>query len=436
MDREKVETEDLDHSHLESTFETAFARAKESGVYGDYATAAGDYATAASVARAFGEEDARLVESLSRLAYCQYRLGLLNQAEEVYLEALSLMERFHKSTHPDRFASILWAIAVLLSDSRRFAEAETYFKRSMEVSESWAGPSDRFVADCLWGLSKCLTGAGKVDEAEDAIRRAIKIYETLPENVDEFLATNYGNLGSILFQKGKLQEACEALSLAVKLRGRLAGEYDPGLISLTNKLALALMQLGRHKEAEKQLRHGLKIVSTVYGEEHHEAVRRMVALGNCLTAQGKWEAAVKLLKRALKLMKSQENDPTLMSASLFELSTCYQKLKDEKSTKECLEELFALYESNPIALAKGAMYADSAIKLAAIYEQHCLFKKAKQHYEDALIAREKVYGQEHKLVADALMRLGACMTKMNMSNEGREMIRRAETMLADLRKRA
>ncbi|MBK9771044.1 MAG: tetratricopeptide repeat protein [Candidatus Obscuribacter sp.] len=83
---------------------------------------------------------------------------------------------------------------MLLSDSKRFNEAEEYFKRP------WLCPrvvrsKDRFVADRLWGLSKCLTELGKINEAEEAIKNAIAIYQP-DENVDDFLATNYINLGS------------------------------------------------------------------------------------------------------------------------------------------------------------------------------------------------------------------------------------------------
>ncbi len=129
------------------------------------------------------------------------------------------MEKFHKSKHPDRFASILWALAVLLCDNKRYDESEEYFLRSMAVSESWSGPNDRFVADCLWGLSKCLTGAGKFDQAESAILQAISIYESLSrsENVDEFLCTNYNNLGTLLLQRGKLEGSIKHLKKAIKL---------------------------------------------------------------------------------------------------------------------------------------------------------------------------------------------------------------------------
>ncbi|MBK9622280.1 MAG: tetratricopeptide repeat protein [Candidatus Obscuribacter sp.] len=428
----------VEPSGIESQYDCVYARAKESGTFGDFERAASEYRAATDVARSFGLEDERLFDSLSRLAYCHYRLGDMQQAEVAYREALELMERFHKSKHPDRFASILWAMAVLLSDSKRFNEAEEYFKRSMAVSESWSGPKDRFVADCLWGLSKCLTGAGKINEAEEAIKNAIAIYQGLDENVDDFLATNYINLGSLQMQRGKINDAIESLTHALTLRERIAGKYDATVMSVQGKLAMAYMQIKNYSEAFRLLKKSLKITENIFGIMSPEAARKQVVMGDCLACQNKNELAVKVLERAKKIIESDpENfDPTLMSACLFELTTGYQRLKDDRNTKLSLEELVHLFDKNSPPLNRGGLYADSLIRLAAIYDKQCLFKKARPLYEEALQIRERIYGNEHKLVAEVLMRLGTCQGKMSLGNLANENIKKAESMLADLKKRA
>lgn len=436
LEKEDVRQHPFELTPDESQFDAVYAKARESGTFGDFATAAHEYEQAAFVARSFGESDARLFETLSRLAYCRYRLGDLSQAEASYLEALQLLERFHAQTHPERLASVLWALAVLLSDLLRYDEAEKYFRRSMDVSESWAGPSDRFVADCLWGLSKCLTSNGKLLEAETAIKRAVAIYETLPENCDEYLSTNYANLGALNLQRSNFEGAVDALVKAVTYRRKLAGEMDAGLISLSSKLALALMQLKRLKEAEKYLRLALKISTSTYGPKNIETARKYIALGNCLNGLGKYDQAEKMLSKAIVVVREQMADPALSAACLYELTTCYQKLNEKAKGKKALEELSDLYVQPNIKLPKHSLYADAQLKLGNIYEEACLFKKARICYQSALTARESVFGQEHKLVAECLMRIAGCMTKMSQHADAQELYRKAETMLADLKKRA
>lgn len=429
----------MDTPGPESDYAQAYSRARESGGFGDYATAADEFAMAAAVARDFGEQDERLMDSLSRLAYCHYRLGALQEAEQAYREALSLMEKFHKSKHPDRFASILWALAVLLCDNKRYDESEEYFLRSMAVSESWSGPNDRFVADCLWGLSKCLTGAGKFDQAESAILQAISIYESLSgsENVDEFLCTNYNNLGTLLLQRGKLEGSIKYIKKAIKLRQRMAGQYDPGLISLTSKISLALMQIKDYEAARRYLKQGLKVTAAIYGEESIDASRKMIALANCLTITNNCEQAQKYLQKARTILQNQEEeaDSTLLTACLFELANCHQKLNQQAKLKDTLEAISDRYEKNR-CLARGSMYADAMIKLAEMHSDQCRYKKARQLLQGALETRQSLYGREHKSVAECLLRLGNVESRMSLAAEAEEHIRTAEKMLADLKKRA
>lgn len=434
LEIEGVQEQDRPLTLLESQFDELFARARENGSYGNFAQAATDYTEALYVAREFGEEDARLFETLSRLAYCRYRLGDLRSAEETYREALSLIERFHKDTHPERLASVLWALAVLYSDSLRFEDAENYFHRSMDVTEAWAGPNDRFIADCLWGLSKCLTSMGKLTEARTAIKKAIAIYESMPDNCDEYLCTNYGNLGNLELQMSKLDEAVPHLARAIELRTRIAGEVDLALVGLANKISLALIQLGKHKEAEKYLKLGLKVTNANFGEKSLESARKMIALGNCLNHQAKYAQAEKTLTKAAAIVRKQSVEPAITAACLYELNTSLQKLDDKGRTRKVLEELSDLYEHSN--LPKQALYADARLKLGTIYEEVCLYKKAKSCFESALEARRSVFGEEHKLIAECLMRLAGCLNRLGEGKEAGQIQRQAENMLNDLKHRA
>ncbi|MBS1990039.1 MAG: tetratricopeptide repeat protein [Cyanobacteria bacterium SZAS LIN-3] len=436
-----LNAEDIDACPLESRFEAVFSRARASGEFENYAEAATDYAEAALMARDFGESDVRLLESVSRLAYCRYRLGELAQAEANYREALSLMERYHTATHPERFASIIWALAVTLSDEKRFDEAEKFFRRSMEISESWNGPKDRFVADCLWGLSKCLTANGKIREAEKAIRRAIAIYETLPD-CRAYLSTNYSNLGEVVLQQGRFADGVPILQKAIQLRREenpaQANDADTAQIGLNSKVALALIQLKRYKEAQASLKAALKITTAVYGAAHLETARRLIAIGNCLNNESKYGPACKQLTQALLVLRNQRDqggvDPSLMAACLFELTTCYSKLGEKARYKATLEELVKLYEGSN--LPRASLYADTLIKLGAVYEEACQYKKARACFEDALRAREVLFGLEHKLVAECLMRISSCLSRMSKHKEAQEFHMRAENMLSILKRRA
>ena len=180
----------------------------------------------------------------------------------------------------------------------------------------------------------------------------------------------------------------------------------------------------------------LKISLAIYGNKDLETARKYIALGNCLNGLAKYAQAEKTLSKAIAVVRTQTTDPSLTAACLYELTTCYQKLSEKAKMKKVLEELAELYLQPHAKLPKHTLYADAQLKLGAIYEEACLFKKARVCYQGALTARESVFGQEHKLVAECLMRLAGCLTKMSQHGEAQELYRKAETMLADLKKRA
>lgn len=425
-----------------------YSKAKESGTFGDYASAADDYAMAASLARVFGEDDERLMDSLSRLAYCHYRLGALEEAESAYREALTLMERYHKGKHPDRFASILWSLAVLLCDDKRFEESVEFFKRSMAVSQNWAGPYDRFVADCFWGLSKAQTGAGQLEAAEESIKQAIEIYEHLAPlegaGVKEFLSVNYSNLGVLLMQGKRFEEATQFLEKALKLRPGL----DQNRVALLNRLSTCYLKTKNYDRASRLIKSNLKGTAQLFGANHAETIRLELALANCFDLNGRPEDSINLFKKTKKKLEGTNlesgTEAALMAACLFEMVLCYQKLDEQNNLKSTLEEIVNVYEGRypdgsgvykGAIPTKGALYADCMVKLGEIENKRCRYKKARACLSDALIVRKLVFGEEHKLVADCLLKLAEIESRLNLP-EAAEKLRAGQKMLRELRNRA
>jgi tetratricopeptide (TPR) repeat protein len=134
-------------------------------------------------------------------------------------------------------------------------------------------------------------------------------------------------------------------------------------------------------------------------------------------------------------LRSHENvDASLRAACLFELTGCYEQAEEKRKHKTALEELVILYETSN--LPRASLYADSLIKLGVVYDNACQYKKAKECFEKALRAREALFGTEHKLVAECLMRISNCLSRMSKHKEASEMQMRAENMLSILKHRA
>ncbi|MBZ0185533.1 MAG: tetratricopeptide repeat protein, partial [Candidatus Obscuribacterales bacterium] len=247
----------------ELQFETSYTDALESRSRGDFATAAKLFRTALALARSFGEADERVYNSLLGLARCHYRLGNREQAEEHYRHALRIMENQIGDDHPNRFASVLWELAILYTDQSRFKEATLFFKQAILMTSNSAGPQDRFVADCLWGMSKCLCALGQLPDAERAIREAIAIYEATGDDVSEFVLTNQNNLVSVLIEQLKFSQAIAEVEKAIAILSR----PDPSqpankTAEIANnlcQLAWCQQRLNDFEKAGRTLKKALKI---------------------------------------------------------------------------------------------------------------------------------------------------------------------------------
>lgn len=437
-----------------------YNEARQNGSYGNFEAAAGNYERAADVAaREFGPEDERLLDSLSRLGYCRYRLGELVKAEQSYKEALTLIERFHNDAYPDRLASILWALAVLMSDAQRYTEAEQYYKRSMAVSETWAGPTDRFVADCLWGLSKCLTNSGRGLEAESAIKRAISIYESLPDDCRDYLATNHANLGALIFKRNDYEGALHHLVRAFALRADLNGAdlaeasddvrkyasasferyYDDATFALVEKIVFVCLKQHKYSLAEKYLHQSLSAAYRLFGYDDMQTLAILLESAACYNSQNKYEKTVAILQKPLSILRQVplERDfspPALRVAVAFEMSLALIALKRKKEAKEHLNWLLKVHRDDRLSLDN--IYAESNMRLGLILEEECQYKKARKHFEDALFSRQKIYGPEHKMVAEAMLNLARCFEYMRLHDEASRLSQKAGQMIRDLRNRA
>ena len=72
-------------------------------------------------------------------------------------------------------ATSLNNLALLSQALGKYSEAESLFKRSLEIAEKALGPDHPHVATVLENLAKCCREMGKKDEAEVLEARAKKI---------------------------------------------------------------------------------------------------------------------------------------------------------------------------------------------------------------------------------------------------------------------
>ncbi len=97
-----------------------------------------------------------------------YQLEDLGHAEDALQKSIDLSS--------GQYADAMFTLAAILTDTKRYADAETVSRRGISVdASSWRGPFE---------LARALTGLKKTDEAE---RNALKSRDLMPDNAPVYL---------------------------------------------------------------------------------------------------------------------------------------------------------------------------------------------------------------------------------------------------------
>jgi tetratricopeptide (TPR) repeat protein len=149
-------------------------------------------------------------------------LGEVALLERRYPEAEKLVRRAVEGAEhrkdPALLGLALHHLALVYSESKRFADADDLFRRSLALTEETLGPSHPEVGFCLGHHAQLLSRAGKPAESEVEYRRAIAAVEQSSGRNSVWLAQLLKEYGAILRKLGRRTEARGVEERAESLR--------------------------------------------------------------------------------------------------------------------------------------------------------------------------------------------------------------------------
>lgn len=155
-----------------------------------------------------------------------------------------------------QMSNALRGLGTAHSEQRKYAEAEAYYRRALEIRESLHGPNHRNVADFLNDLAVNYRKQGRYDEAMPLLERAARIFEEAGNRFD--LAVVLNNIGHVHAGQGRLADAeaffRRALATTEEAMGRNPGPDHPGWFQRILQIkdyAAALRKSGRAGEADR-----------------------------------------------------------------------------------------------------------------------------------------------------------------------------------------
>lgn len=404
-------------SSITSRFDKSYNRAAVLRSSGDYRKALENFCTAIELsAKLPDRNDERIYNCYLGAARCFYNLGEHNEAETHYHNAIALIEDPAMPESSIR-ASVLWELAVLYTEQKRFEEAAACFELSISRARAASSTEERLIADCFWGLSKCYCALRNLEAAEEAIWKAIKIYEHCSEDVEAAIATNRRNLANILIERNKYKEAFALLENYGDQLVRLSEKDRQDYPGVYFKLAWCAQKNGDYLFADRILNKALRLTRLASGAKSPVTALAKLTLAHNKTCQTDYLGAEKLLKDAVKMLA--EADMSVYkydyAGALFELGQCLIKQKRFKAAIEVLNKLLAIHEADP--LFSPELFADTLHSLALCQEMDCSYAAARDYNLRCLFIKEQIYGRMHEEVAQSLFQLSSCLRKLDNGRE-------------------
>jgi tetratricopeptide (TPR) repeat protein len=232
--------------------------------------------------------------------------GRTADAEKAWKDAVQIAQRFGPGD--GRFIISLNNLGELYQSQGKYADAEPYRQRALELMEQQLGPEHPLVVEGLDNLAKLYWLQGKHSAAEPLAKKLLTIVEKLagPEHPNTAQVLN--NLAEVYKAQGRYAEADNAHKHALAIRENALGESPEVAQSLTNLAELYRAQ-GKYSEAEPLYKRALAIGERIFGSEHADVVRIQEKLAQALRSMNRRAEADKL-EAQVKTIRAKQGKPS------------------------------------------------------------------------------------------------------------------------------
>ena len=251
-----------------------------------------------------------------------------NLAELQLQRTYELRQQTLTPPHPDLAAS-LQNLGRLRFKQQRYAEAESYYRKALDMRIKLFGRENAQVARTTHHLAYTLQKLDRLDEAQEYWVEALRIRRAVLEPGDADIANTLSGLATNSLERGDHANAAQAASdaLAIVLAHPDFGPDSLQAGRVAHNLGIALTNLGQLDQAEENLRQAVRIKALKEPDSIHQA-RSLSALARVLSRKNQPDQAIALARQSDELftrMHSASDPEAIRNLKL--LSEIYQNLQ-------------------------------------------------------------------------------------------------------------
>jgi tetratricopeptide (TPR) repeat protein len=336
----------------------------------------------------YGNDSPLLIEPLEHLAYAYHSRAQYDQAEKCYTRVVSLRE----SNRPDDIAGLIFVLhglAILMRIQNRFADAEPYYVKAIELTCKQFGDAHPETATRKNYLAGLYFAWGRYDLARSLVEASRSVYSAAFGDKHELVGIAAMGLALICNRQGNKAEANDYFKQADKLlpagpRGAIMldfkdlaaslfflskEKYKQGMIEEAETLfrysliietdrlwpghrivgdnVQLLGDLYRSQymttEAEFLYRRALEIRRAVMGSDHLDVAVSANSLGTLLCDNRRYEEAATFLMEACDI-RSNSGFPPLLANSLRAYAACLRQMHRIEEAEDCEKKARNIFE--------------------------------------------------------------------------------------------
>lgn len=272
-------------------------------------------------------------------------IGRYAAAEPFCRRALEIFERLWGPDDVDT-AAVVNNLALLFKAQGRYAEAHPLYLRALEIRERELGSDHPDTAISVNNLAANHMALGELEAAEPLFLRALENYEASMGPEDPRTGSLLNNLAHIYLARDDFEAAEPMLKRALSIQEQAAGPEHPNTATSLNSLADLYLAREDYATAEPLYEQALGIVERVLGTEHPHAATILSNLAGLYLAQENTVRAAPLYRRALEIREQMLGPAHPYTArSLVELAGLHLAQEDDTAAEHLFLRALAIFEA-------------------------------------------------------------------------------------------
>ncbi len=324
---------------------------------GKFSEAEQELQSALQLAQQFGEQDPRLMQSLTNLAILFNAKGEPDKAVDFLKQTIAIHK---KGPESESFAASLSNLGALYVTQKQFGQAQPYFERALAMREQAQKPITAEIIRELENLGGLFVQQSQYDAAEPYLQRVVELTEQAHGKDAPELVEPLNNLALLFRAQTRYAKAEGLLQRALTIKEQQLGLANPHLLGSLNNLALLHSSAHEFGKAIPLLERMIAIAEEGFGKEHPRVAILLNQFAEIHRLQNQPEQAIPLVQRAINIIEKAEGpDHSSLTGPLNNLAVLYLQTGQYDQADALFQRVITLTEST---LGKNHYQVERAIR--------------------------------------------------------------------------